>query len=82
MSTAQVDDVPIVAATASADAAIAAFSALELLHSQQLQQHLSSGESKVLELAQPSQAVKEKRSAPSTPPRVHGEHAHAEDSGS
>jgi hypothetical protein len=82
MSTAQVDDVPSVAATASADAAIAALPAQELLHSQQLQQHLSSGESNVLGLAQPLQAVREKRSAPSTPPRVHGEHAHAEESGS
>ena len=81
-SKAQVDDVPSVAATATADAATAALPAQELLHSQQLQQHLSSGESMVLGLAQLSQAVREKRSAPSTPPRVHVERAHAEDSGS
>ena len=82
MSTAQVNDVPSVAATASADAAIAALPAQELLHPQQLQQHPGSGESMVLGLAQPLQAVREKRSAPSTPPRVHVERAHAEESGS
>ena len=81
-SMAQVGDVPIVAATALADAAIAASPAQEPLHSQQLQQHFDCGDSMVLGLAQPLQAVREKRSAPSTPPRVHGERVHAEDSGS
>jgi hypothetical protein len=75
----RVDGVPGVAATASADAAIAASPAQEPLHPQQLQQHFDCGDSMVLGLAQPLQAVREKRSAPSTPPRVHGERAHAED---
>ena len=81
-SRAQADDVSDVAATAHADAAMTASPAHELLHPQQLQQHQGSRESMVLGLAQPPQAVREKRSAPSTPPRVHGEHVHAEDRGS
>ena len=81
-SMAHADDASVFVATASADAAEAASPAQEMLHPQQLQQHHSSRESMVLGLAQPSQAVREKRSAPSTPPRVHGERAHAEDRGS
>ena len=77
-----VDTASNVAAMAPANATITAAPAQPLLHSQQLQQHLSSGESTVLGLEQPSQAVREKRSAPSTPPRVHGERMYAADSGS
>ena len=77
-----VDTASSVAAKAPAIAAITAAPDQPLLQSQQLQQHSDLGVSRVLELAQPSQAAREKRSAPSTPPRVTGEHVHAEVSGS
>ena len=81
-TTQYVDTASSVAAKATAIAAVTAAPAQPLLQPQQQQQHYSSGESNVLGLAQPLQAVREKRSAPSTPPRVTGEHVHAEDSGS
>ena len=81
-TTQHVDTASSAAAKATAIAAVTAAPAQPLLQPQQQQQHYSSGESNVLGLAQPLQAVREKRSAPSTPPRVTGEHVHAEDSGS
>ena len=71
-----------VAAQAPASAATTVSTAKQLSHPQQLLQHPDPGEGRMLGLEQPTQAVREKRSAPSTPPRVHGERAHAEESGS
>ena len=81
-TTQHVDTASSAAAKATPIAAVTAAPAQPLLQPQQQQQHYSSGESNVLGLAQPLQAVREKRSAPSTPPRVTGEHVHAEVSGS
>ena len=77
-----VDTASSVAAQAPASAAMTASTAKQLSHPQQLLQHPDPGEGRMLGLEQPVQAVREKRSAPSTPPRVHGERVHAEDSGS